>query len=289
MRKRPWDSEAHAAEIVSAHLGGTTRRIDPGGGATQLHDFDVELKDGATIAVEVTRHNVPSSLAVLTELDKRDWHFAQLRHDWVVDMIPTYIVAKVHGEIARLVAAFEGAGIEALILGGRLFRPRVRSDELDDDERDAVALLDRTGTREAAEELWNLGARLIYRLGPAEPSGGEIIMGEASRAGSTGASLIVELVEHHVAKTDNRNKLAAAADRLERHLFVWVETSQYAAVAAFGFSNLLPDGAGLPGDPPQLPAEVDAVWVVTAYDSAHIWQYHRAKGWRDLGTWQRRE
>jgi len=69
----------------AAQLGGSTLRVDPGGGAVQLHDFDLELDDGTTIAVEVTRHNEPSSLAVLSEVSKRDWHFGPLRYDWVVE------------------------------------------------------------------------------------------------------------------------------------------------------------------------------------------------------------
>lgn len=289
MRKRPWDSEEHAAEIVRSRLGGVARRVDPGGGSAQLHDFDLELSDGTTVAVEVTRHNEPSSLAVLTELDKRDWHFPQLKYDWVVDMIPTYSVAKVHRDVADLLAPIESASTEALILGGRLFRPRLSGFELADNERETTALLDRTGTRLPAERLWNLGARLIYRHARGNAQGGEVIMGEASKAGSTGASLIIEVVEHHATKPDNKKKLEAATDHSERHLFVWVETSQHAAVAAFNFSNVLPGGAGLPDRAPHLPPGVDAVWVVSAYDIAHIWQYHRAHGWRDLGTWRRPE
>lgn len=287
MRKRPWDSEARAAEIVSAHLGGTSRRVDPGGGAAQVHDFDVDLSDGATIAVEVTRHNVPSSLAVLSEIDKRDWHFPQLRYDWVIDMIETYNVETVHREVAGLIATIEGAGIESLLLRGPLFSPTLADDELDDDERETKELLARTDTRAAAERLWDLGARLIYRLVPAVGQAGEAILGDASRAGSTGASLIVEVVEQHAAKPDNKAKLEAAMEQAERHLFIWVETSQHAAVAAFGFSSVLPHGAGLPELAPQLPDAIDAAWVVTAYDSARIWQYHRAHGWRDLGKWRR--
>src|SRR5262249_44582965 len=62
---------------------------------------------------------------------------------------------------------------------------------------------------------------------------------------------------------------ATAAD--ERHLFVWVENSHDQAVAAFAFP-FMPERA------PILPEYVDAVWAVTAFDRAHIWQYHRAHG-----------
>ena len=108
-------------------------------------------------------------------------------------------------------------------------------------------------------------------------------MGEAGQAGSTGPSVVVEMIERHASRLDNVRKLAAASDRTERHLFVWVETSQHAAVAAFNFSKVLPDGAGLPDRPPKLPDCVDAAWAVTGFDSAHIWQYHV----RSVGvTWE---
>ncbi len=119
--------------------------------------------------------------------------------------------------------------------------------------------------------------------------GGVVNMGEHVPIVSTRPSTVVELVERHAALPDNVKKLCAAAGRTERHLFVWVETSAHFAVAAFSISNVLPDGAGLPDRAPTLPDCVDAVWAVTAYDTAHIWQYHRAHGWRDLGRWSRPE
>ena len=103
-------------------------------------------------------------------------------------------------------------------------------------------------------------------------------MGEASQGGSTAASVVVELVEYHANLVDNVAKLSRAHDASERHLFVWVENSHHDAVAAFAFPFL-------PEREPQLPDCVDTVWAVTAYENAHIWQFHRSLGWRDLGTW----
>jgi hypothetical protein len=287
VKRRPWDPEAHAAEIFAALLGGVVDPLDPGGGAEQLHDFDLSLPDGATIAVEVTRHNTPSSLAVLAELDQRDWHFQGIRHVWVVDMIPSYNVAAVHDEIVDLLVELEAAEIHTLHLRPELFDETLTDDELDDKDQPDRALLDKRGVREAAKRLRDLGARLVYELADASQGRGEVIMGEAPQAGSTGPSIVVELIERHAGRPDNAAKLAAASDRSERHLFVWVETSQQAAVAAFGFSAILPDGAGMPDQAPALPGCVDAVWAVTAYDNAHIWQYHRQHGWPDFGTWRR--
>lgn len=285
--RRSWEEEDDAAALVCAQLGGVEHKVDTGGGAKQLHDFDVELSDGTTIAVEVTRHNIENVLAVPSELDKRDWRFPELRNDWIVEMIPIYQVGEAHREIAGLLRELEAAGVEELMLGRVLFDSSLHDDEIDDDERQDRELLDRTGTRTTAKRLSDLGARLVYRWREAGPNGGEVTMGEASQAGSTDPSVVVELIERHASCPDNVKKLAAASDRTERHLFVWVETSQHAAVAAFNFSKVFPDEEGLPDRPPKLPDCVDAAWAVTAYDNAHIWQYHRSLGWRDLGSWQR--
>ncbi|MDP9333258.1 MAG: hypothetical protein M3Q30_08130 [Actinomycetota bacterium] len=289
MRRRPWDEEANAAEIVCAQLGGVAHQIDTGGGPEQLHDFDVELPDGTMVAVEVTRHNVPLSLGVLAELDKRDWHFPELRNVWVVDMIPVYSVGLVHRQIAGLLLELETARIDRLLVRGVLFDATLHDDEIDDDEREDRELLDRTGTRATAERLRDLGARLVYCLTEAGSHGGEVIMSEAGQGGSTGPSVIIEMIERHASRPDNVKKLVGASDRSERHLFVWVETSQQAAVAAFDFSKVLPDGVGMPDRAPELPDCMDAAWAVTGFDNAHIWQYHRAYGWRDLESWRRPE
>ena len=145
-----------------------------------------------------------------------------------------------------------------------------------------------TGMAAFGVTLVAVGSRVqVYRLADAGPEGGEVVMGEASQAGATGPSVVVDLVERHTTRADNIAKLSAASDRSERHLFIWVENSQHAAVATFAFSNLLPDGAHLPDRAPVLPHCVDVVWTVTGYDNAHIWQYHRLHGWRDLGTCRR--
>ena len=57
----PWDEEVGAMQIVRSYLGGTATQADPGGGAVQLHDFDLHLNDGLTIAFEVTRYREPKS------------------------------------------------------------------------------------------------------------------------------------------------------------------------------------------------------------------------------------
>lgn len=281
MRRVPWDEETDAGRVVTHFLGGIVRRVDPGGGSVQLHDLDVLLPDGVTIAIEVTRHNSPQALAVLGAIDKRRWKSPELSNVWVVDTTPTVSVAALHRDIARLLQRLEAAGIDTLLVRRESFDATMRDEELDDEEREERDVLERTGTQEVAEELSGLGVRLAYSLLPA-PTGGEVIVGEASQAGSTAAAVVAEAVEYHASRSDNIAKLKAASDRAERHLFVWIESSQHAAVAAFGIPRATDGEVTAPA--PKIPECVDTAWAVTAFEIAHVWRYHRVTGWRDLGS-----
>ncbi len=46
------------------------------------------------------------------------------------------------------------------------------------------------------------------------------------------------------------------------------------------------NGEWLPESAPQLPGEVDAVWLATAFEPANIWRWSQTAGWEDLGTWR---
>ena len=283
MQSRRWDEEADAATIVCAQLGGVSHRVDPGGGSEQVHDFDVHLPDGTVVAVEVTRHNVPANHARSSELAKRDWRFPQLRKVWVVHMIGTYKVGEVHRQIGGLLLSLETAGITYLRLDEDLFEPEPHEDWMNDDEYKTRDLLDRTRTRAVAERLRDLGARVVYSETDGGPDGGKVCISETGQGGSTSPSVIVEMIEHLASLPDNEKKLRGASDRAERHLFVWVESSQHAAVAAFAALQV----AGMPDRAPTLPNCVDAVWAVTAFDPAHILLYDRVHGWCDRGIWRR--
>lgn len=283
MGSEPWRDEEDAARIVCTYMKGVAQRVDPGGGAVQSHDFDIALSDGRTVAVEVTRHNVQEALRTLAETSKRSWRFQELRNIWVVKTSLTFAVAPLHKEVADLLAELETAGIDSLHVREALFDETLHDDELDDDERQDRELLERTSTWRVAERLRSLGVRHVYQLSEADAGKGEVLVSDAPQVGSTGSSVVVNLLEYHVHQQDNLRKLQAAYHRSERHLFVWVESSQHAAVAAIETTTGRPYGAGLPDRSPSLPDVIDAVWAATAYQLARVWRYHRTEGWRDLG------
>jgi hypothetical protein len=67
--------------------------------------------NGHTVSVEVTRHNVPRQLQAHAEIRKRKWRYAELRFDWVVDMVGSFNVRETHQRVASLLEQVEAAGI----------------------------------------------------------------------------------------------------------------------------------------------------------------------------------
>ncbi|MGH9223220.1 MAG: hypothetical protein ACRD2W_05435 [Acidimicrobiales bacterium] len=231
------------------------RHRDPGGGSTQMHDFDVVLPGDRVVAVEVTRHTVSAENASRAETAKREWQFPALGYDWVVDMTVHHDVRHVHREFPALLAEVEAAGL------------------------DRFDLKHKTPSGPAAEALQAMraaGARLLYRHIEAKAGGGRIILGAASVVGSTAADVLTGVTERYGNLADNARKVASAeAD--ERHLFIWVESGQHQATSAMAFEVL-------PERHPELPERIDAVWLATAYDVSQVWRWSRIGGWEDLGT-----
>jgi hypothetical protein len=250
-RAGEWDEEAHAAEIVRAVLGGRADPRDPGGGPIPVHDFDVYLDDGRVIAVEVTRYNDEAQVEQQAAAARDDPRYPSLRYHWHVGMGPRYNVKTVRREAPDLLASLEARSFDMV--------PNVN---------------DPAWNRDAAfESLRKLGVRLVYRLGAADGVGGGLDMGPAPLAGATAADVLVDVAERVAWRKGKAAKLSAAqAD--EGHLFVWVETSQTAAMAAMR-SGMMPKRS------PDLPADIDAVWLATGVHPPEVWQYDGRHGWID--------
>lgn len=89
---------------------------------------------------------------------------------------------------------------------------------------------------------------------------GHLTVGLASKAGSGSVDDLNELAESFSAKADNRSKLKKAA-AVERHLFIWAAATRPETIWA-----LHPEFSRLPLHGPDLPKEVDRVWVCGAFD-----------------------
>lgn len=274
-----WDEEDAAAALVVRLLGGRSVPVDPGGGPVQLHDFDLLLDDGS-IAFEVTRHNRETAVQTRSEVTRRNWSFPALRGLWFVDTIDSFRVRALHAEIERLLAQLEERHIKSVILRKDVFE--ADRDRIQPGLREHRETLERGGALTTGRRLYELGARSVYVLDTVP--GGRVIVGHAPDGGSTGPSVMVDVAELHANLTDNANKLAAAGDRAQRHLFVWAEHSRGELVAAMQMAT---DGPiGRPTISPRLPDEIDAVWLATASDPCTLWRFHRLLGWEFIGAHQ---
>lgn len=237
-----------------AMLGGVSEVRDPGGGSVAIHDFDLHLDDGRTIAVEVTRSNVEAELQQQAEVARSDPHFTGLRFNWHLGMGSRFDVRTIRAEAPALLAALEESGVEAVGVpekGSTPEGPTVRA-------------------------LRSIGVRLLYRLNEASSAGGTVDIGAGPVTGATAPHMAVEVAEQAAERKGKAAKLAASA-AAERHLFVWVESSRHAAVAAIR-------GGELPERAPELPNGIDVVWLAVAYEHPDVWQFDRRSGWSSWGT-----
>lgn len=261
-RRRSWEAEneGKAAGLMVRHLGGTWDKRDPGGGPSSVHDFDLVTGEGTRIAVEVTRLTDPARAAADAAIERSNWQVDGIRSDWVVSIRGTPRVKRLKQALPAPMGVLDRSPLDRYIFGS----PRQPVEVL------AVEVLD------ALRVLEGLGVRLLYRLGEAAPGPGELVISEAAVVGSTGTDLLVTAAESLAALPDNLHKLSNATGYAEAHLFVWIENSRHAEVAAMS-SPWLPDAA------PLLPEAIRAVWFATAYEVPAVWLFDRTQGWADLG------
>jgi hypothetical protein len=229
--------EWEAKWVVSAVLGGLPERRTPPG-----HDYDVRVGD-RVIALEVTR-SAPEERSAL--------HAAISRlHERRVDHITTHWQlsipdAKSGYKGPDLHPIFDKAPPLLHLLeehGVWGFGPGHEGQT--EDAPDEV--------RTAIETLRDLGLIAGHSVGPLVPKERPLLrVGTRGEADWIDASDVNHAVEICAAKKVSQ-LLAAGAD--ERHLFVIVESTDYAASAALTVGMHLPDA------PPTLPQGIDTVWV----------------------------
>jgi hypothetical protein len=246
-------SESLARQIVERVLGVPIEPCDPGGGPERLPDFLIQTEAGP-VPLEVTTAADQAALATDGARRKKDWSTQALAHNWSVSLLPTFSVGRFHSRRVELLAALEAAGVTEL--------------HIDEPVSDIVKWV--------SDECIQLGVRALTEVGDAGPDGAILFFGEHS-AGSTGADLVVRAVELEAWDDGNREKLGGGGE-----LFVWVDASLHAEVAAMSF-NTLPDHC----DPPP---EVVRLWAAPGpYESKSklakpVWRWTSTGGWVDLGA-----
>jgi hypothetical protein len=253
---RGWNrrNEDQAAALMCHYLGGRPRRVDPGGGAHQLHDFEVDLHDGQTMAVEVTQHVNAAETRTLSEIQKRHWFSAALGCSWSIGHLGNLNVANLHRELPGLLQSLEASDRRSWIATERSQPP--------DDP--VLATLHR------------LGVRSVQARDPEPRAGaGVIVLSRSSIGHWFDASDVLDAIAMEANEAGNARKLEQATGADLRVLFIWAGDFAGIVEAAMTWGEL-------PTSPPDVPVAIDAVWIATAAEPAKVWRYSMAAGWEKL-------
>jgi hypothetical protein len=259
--------EPQAEALLAVALPGATfdhRDVPPAQG---MHDFDMRLPHGVTVAVEVTSVTDPRLMTALSTLhdpkgpitaQSIDGH-GRLRWSWsVMPTADTNLKSLASGVVELLAAIEAGAGGSApapWYVHGDPFDSPLRR-RLHEDFRLAAAMPRPRppGMTSARVDVWSPQHHRVW--------------------GESAGEHVVRAVDVLAAKDDNVRKLAAA-DAAERHLFVWIDPR-----SSLEWIDMAHEV--LPIRPPQLPAVIDAVWTGTAGPADLLWRYDRECGWQTV-------
>lgn len=244
---RDWDEEAAAANWMAERLGGRACRRDCGGSPPATHDYDIVVGD-ERVALEVTQHVDGAILAQHSLETKLSWCFDELSAYWAVGVFAPCDLREFNKGI---VAALQG---------------------LEASRRCSWCDAAPTGDQAVDGSFRELGVAWVHRVKDASP--GEVSITVASEDGPVSPEDIVSIVTDKAWLDDNLRKLGNA-DRSSRHLWIWIDAECYAAVGAMISSAHI---GILPSTAPELPSEIDVVWVATASSSPIIWRLDRS-GW----------
>ncbi|WP_419837830.1 hypothetical protein [Candidatus Poriferisodalis sp.] len=220
------------------------------------------MPDGSVIALEVTQDMAQARENQRGALENLRWKFDQLGREWFVDLLDNAWVNDLHTRLPELLGQLERKGITELKV------PRVAGG--DDERTDA-------GTVGEFRDLGVLSCR-SYESG--DDSVGAVHTDQIVDAVWGDVNSATAVVARHVSeRQDNACKLARAASAAERHLLIWVDQAVLAANAAMQVGER--QGL-LPSEVPELPPEIDVVWLALAMADPIVWRLDSA-GWESRG------
>jgi len=264
---RPAPNEAlelEAAWTVAALLCGRPKGRDPGGGSGSTHDFDVHLPEGRVVALEVTSSTVREVVEMWDAILGRDWAFPDLGRSWSVSL-----AAATRGQAGTRIDRFHKQGPPLLRTLGQV--PWSSGDVLGGPAPELSS-----AGRQARSDLRALGARHANPVDALPGGVPMIVLGVTGPAGWVDGNPVNDAVLRAI--TENEAKLAAA-EAEERHLFLWVDSTDAPCEAAMATFTL-------PSDIVDVGAVVDHVWVAlwmrgqTADSNIHsLWHLRRGGAW----------
>jgi hypothetical protein len=259
------DLEREAAWTLAALLSGRPERRDLAGGPDATHDFDVHLPEGRVVALEVTSSTVPEVVEMWDAILVRDWSFPELDRSWSLSL-----TAAARGQVGARIDRFYKRGPVLL----RTLGPEVRW-SAGDLLGGPLPHLSSTA-RQALADLRALGVRHANPVDTMTGGVPLIVLGVSGPAGWVEGNPVNNAVGRAI--TENEAKLAAA-DSDERHLFLWVDSTDSPCEAAMATFTL-------PSDAVDLGGVVDHAWVAlwmrsqsTESNIHSMWHVRRRGHW----------
>jgi hypothetical protein len=237
-----FDRENEAAWIISTVLSGLPYRLDyrSKGGKTMECDFEIYLPSGLRVALEITSSTVRNRAQQLKLIGGGAWDCPGIKRNWSVQLDgagPRKAGTRIDTFKSQAGSFFVTLEKECPYGAGDLLNADF-SIELSRTAQMAIAGLNELGARHGS---------LLEKPPYGFP---RIYLGWTYEGASDDPSLN-EVVEK--AALSNREKLEQQSD-CERHLFVWIDQTDYrnwADLFTFQFTN----------DTPHLPESISQVWV----------------------------
>jgi hypothetical protein len=253
--------ELAALGLVLGLVGGDFRQTDLPGGGNGNHDFDITISS-LTIALEITSTSVGEVLTFWDQIGRQSWECSRCKLGWSLSVRPAapgYRGAEIkvlRQEIEGHLTVLEQADVQSF----GLQHPRP--------EGAAAAA--------AVDALLQLGVVHGSSVGP-PPSGIRplILIGTSGPAAASDPLNLNTAIER--ATRENVAKLRRAqAD--ERHLFLWVDSTDPDCYAPLSFGML-------PAAGPDLPDGIDRAWVAAwmpgpTVPTAVLWSVTPSALWR---------
>jgi len=269
-RKPPTPMEAQAARIVAACTDSILEPLDPGGGARQLPDYEIQDRPGHRVGVlEVTSTILGDLAAFVSDRNKiGQIQDSRLVASWFLTTRSADIrFPPLRKVLPDLIFALQESG----------YLPPPTPEVLIPDFTFALG-----------DEPWTA----LYRAGIGMIAGvltsmtpGFIYVKPPAIGGAIGPSQVTEAVQAALELPDNLAKLATAAPGERSELFVWLADS-HAANAMDASTVFVAKGIGsaFPTDGPTLPAQVTKVWAATGWNDGPV--LARALWMAEAGIWQ---
>lgn len=239
---------------------------DVAGAPDATHDFDVQLADGRTIALEVTSATDEDVQGLHAAAMTAQHTTSALASDWLVgggqaSDGPQVRIRELIDGIIPVLAAYERHGVSDIDTRvpprSNLRAPGTPQDVI-----------------EATQQQFELGAVVTHRLGPRHSSEAQVFI--SIHGGVAANANQVDGLVGAVARRKADKLAVARAD--ERHLFVWLSATHSDAELAV-FSGRPPTAA------PSLPAGIDALWLATRLRDGYaerLWRMRPPGGWEVL-------